>query len=775
MGFWLSCGAGILLAAQTTPISISTPAPAPPPAPAITGRVIDGESGAPLAEAVVAVTDLDRVTLTDAEGRYTLDAIPPGPQHVVVRRLGYSSETFHALVPRQGTLEIHVALRPEPIQLDAIEMIEVRGRIPLRGFDSEEGPAYPDHQLTLAAIRHDPMSAEPDVLQATGGAEIVLRPETPSGIHIRGGSSDHVAYLLDDIPVFSPYHAAGTFGAWSPDALSRLDLVTSSPPPDFPDALSGVIAASTRPPGDRFTTQGSLSTTQVRAAIDGPLGQGGAGYLASFRSTFPGLLLHPDDPSYLRGESLDWIGKLETPLLGGGLRLLSQGSESELDAAAAGEDELPDTTEVDPSRNTFAWENRSFGAAWTWRSETAEIHLRGWSAHGDAWSTWRGQDSLGERLSWARHDEGFVAIAARERSTSRTAAGARLERSRTSYELTPASSGGRTLALAARTPVVAPFIQHARHLAGEFELEVALAAEFAAGGVFPAPSAQLRWRPTGELSMSAGYARHQQFVQSLRNPESVVSNIFPADLYLGAGPDAEIPVARSDNAFLALEHRPTPGIRFGGQVYARSFDDLTLVAPHDDDPFATNGFVDGAGTAYGVGLEAGVKSARYGIVMSYGLQHVRRTYAELSYVPEHGATHAIESGLIVFPSPTSDIRLAASSMIGRRTTAFMGPFEWEACNLLDQGCEFAGSPDEQVEALGATQLPAYVRLDLSLRKHWHMEVGGRDGSLAVFGTATNILGRRNVLAVTVDPQTGARGPIEMRPRSPLVVGIDWRF
>jgi hypothetical protein len=747
MGFWLSCGTGILLVVQSASISIAA-TPASTPGPVITGRVKDAESGAPLAEAVVAVTDLDRATITDAEGHYTLEAVPPGPQHVVVRRLGYSPETFHALVPRQGTLTIDVALRPDPIELDAIETIEVRGRIPVRGFDTGDGPAYPDHRLTLAAIRHDPMSAEPDVLQATGGAEVILRPETPSGIHIRGGSSDHVAYLLDDIPVFSPYHAAGTFGSWNPDALAQLDVMTATPPPDFPDALSGVIAAATRPPGDRFATQGSLSTTQVRAVADGPLGRSGAGYLASFRSTFPGLLLHPDDPSYLQGKSLDWIGKLETPFFGGGLRLLSQGSESELDAAAAGEDELPDTVAVDLRRNTFAWDNRSFGGAWTRRSDAAEIHLRAWSALGDAGSTWRG---------------------------SRTAAGARIEQSRTSYSLTPSTGAGRAFALQARTRVVAPFIQYSRALNQELELEVALAADIAAGGVFPAPSAQLRWRLARALTMSAGYAHHQQFVQSLRNPESVVGNIFPADLHVGAGGDAEIPVARSDNAFLAVEHRPTPGIRFGGQVYGRAFDDLTLVAPRDDDPFATTGFVDGGGTAYGLGLEAGVKSARYGVVMSYGLQHVRRSYAEVSYVPDHGATHALESGIIVFPSPTSDIRLGVSSMIGRHTTAFMGPFEWEACNLLDQGCEFAGSPDERVEALGATRLPAYIRLDLSLRKHWHVEVGGRDGSFAVFGTATNILGRRNVLAVTVDPATGARGPIEMRPRSPLVFGIDWRF
>ncbi len=83
----------------------SRPPPALASVPAISGRVLDAESGAPLAEVVVAVTDLDRATLTDAEGHYTLEAVPPGPQHVVVRRLGYSSETFHALVPRQGTLD----------------------------------------------------------------------------------------------------------------------------------------------------------------------------------------------------------------------------------------------------------------------------------------------------------------------------------------------------------------------------------------------------------------------------------------------------------------------------------------------------------------------------------------------------------------------------------------------------------------------------------------------------------------------------------------------
>lgn len=59
-------------------------------------------------------------------------------------------------------------------------------------------------------------------VQALGGGDVVLSPESPSGGQVRGGGSDQTAYLLDGIPGFSPYHGAGVFSAWNPDALSQL-------------------------------------------------------------------------------------------------------------------------------------------------------------------------------------------------------------------------------------------------------------------------------------------------------------------------------------------------------------------------------------------------------------------------------------------------------------------------------------------------------------------------------------------------------------------------
>jgi hypothetical protein len=104
-----------------------------------------------------------------------------------------------------------------------------------------------------------------------------------------------------------------------------------------------------------------------------------------------------------------------------------------------------------------------------------------------------------------------------------------------------------------------------------------------------------------------------------------------------------------------------------------------------------------------------------------------------------------------------------------------GAFEWEDCNLIDEGCEFGGSPGQNSHALGAARPPAYLRVDAGARKHWHFRVGDRTATIAAFASVTNVLARKNVLTWAPDISTGALTPVQMRPFAPLVVGLDWRF
>lgn len=176
----------------------------------VTGVIRDLESGEPLASAVVALTDVERTVISDVQGRYSFNAVPAGPHHVTVRRIGYSPRALHALVPTRGELQINITLAAVPVRLRGVE---IRPAVAIRGTDHDDHATPAWRGISAAALRNHPMLAEPDAFLALGGGGVVMRSETPTGIHLRGGASDQTAFVLDGIPIFSPYHVGGTFSA----------------------------------------------------------------------------------------------------------------------------------------------------------------------------------------------------------------------------------------------------------------------------------------------------------------------------------------------------------------------------------------------------------------------------------------------------------------------------------------------------------------------------------------------------------------------------------
>lgn len=735
----------------------------------IVGRVWDAATIEPIAGAVVSLTDLHRTAATDDSGRYVLREVPAGQHEIAVRFIGYAQRSLHALVPQKGRLEIDVWLLPEPVR---IHTLDVHASVIVRGLDiGDTTAAFPDREISATAMRNHPLLAEPDAFEALGGGEVSLKPESPSGVNIRGGASDQTAYLLDGIPVFNPYHAAGMSSGWNPDALSRLRLASAAPLQAQPNTLSGTIEAVTRTPGDRIHAQGSVSTTQSRVTFDGPLGAAGAGYLVSMRAGLPDAIAPRDETSYLKGETGDWLAKLETPALGGRIQLLGYGNENDLNTAAA---VAPEGGPVqDTQRNVFEWNSRSLGAQWKRVFSSTAVRVLAWRADGDAGSVWASRNGPVD-MAAARRDKGLLVAVQRGSGRAATVAEVRVEQSRTSYRIVSDSTSGPSWALGANTPVATALARHGRALGRRFEINLGAALAATGGKQHVGPNAQLVWTASDQLELSGSYSRAHQFAQSLRNAESVVGNVFPADIYIGVGAPG-VPVARSQLGVIAAIYRPRAGLKFGMQAYERGSDGLLLVAPREGEPFATGAFAVGTGASRGVSADAALSARRYGIILSYVYQRLWLAYGNSSYVPEHGATQLVQCGLIAFPSATISVRFGLTAAMGRRATSIAGGFEWEANNLLDKGSEFGGSPYHGGEALGGTALPTYYRIDLGVRKQWRVGVGGHDATVAVFGTATNLLGRKNILTYARDPSTGELTGIDMRPRSPLVVGLDWGF
>ena len=200
--------------------------------------------------------------MTAADGSYAIPDVPPGPHHLSVRVLGFQSRSLHVLVPASGSLRVDLVLRADPIEVDAVV---VRSRIPIRGMDVDGRDLDPTRRVSGAAIRNDPFTAEPDVLESLIGGSVSGAPESGGGLHVRGGDGDELGFLLDGIPVFSPYHSGVRSGAWSADAVSGVELRTD---PALPvDALSGAVLVSTIEPGDRLRSGGHLSTSQIGITV----------------------------------------------------------------------------------------------------------------------------------------------------------------------------------------------------------------------------------------------------------------------------------------------------------------------------------------------------------------------------------------------------------------------------------------------------------------------------------------------------------------------------
>ncbi|HKA60705.1 MAG TPA: TonB-dependent receptor [Gemmatimonadales bacterium] len=703
----------------------------------ISGALRDLSTGDPLAGAVVTVMNLDRSVITDADGRYRIDRLNAGSYRLTVRRIGYAPRTLQALVPPDGNIEITIALQAEPILLGAIA-----------GEEDEPMSRSPDRNVEVAALRDHPLLAEPDVLQALGGSAVLLQPEAPSGIHVRGGGSDQVEYLLDGIPVFSPYRSGEALSGWNPDALAGVELKPAS---EAWDALSGVVVASTRTPREQHHAQTGFSTTQMRLTLDGPLGSG-AGYLYSQRWAFPGFPRPQREGTYVRGESGDQLAKIESPFVGGRVRILGYDTETELDAAG------PYTT-----RNTFVWRSRSVGADWKKPWGSALMRARAWLASGNAGALWGIPDSTADRLSGTRNDAGISFTL----EGSRTTLGARVQQSHMTYRTIGTTYDTRAL-------LAALFLERREGLGSNVELLSSIGATTSAGAFRVSPRMSLYWRPATGVTLSGSYARLHQFAQSLRNPESVAGAIFPADLFVGAGRSG-IPIARSDQGIVAADYQPTSRVRITAQGYRRSFRNLALVAPGTADPFATGAITVGTGEAKGLALELTATGDHVAALASYGRQQVRLRYGQSAYVPNYGVAHAVDAGVMLHPTHAFSVRVGASGRFGRHATPLATPFEWESCNMADRGCEFVGSPRAMTDSLGATRLPAYVRVDVGVRNRWHMRVAGRTSELAVYGTLTNIFARSNVLIMAPDQASGSRTAVTMRSRAPLVLGVDWSF
>ena len=91
----------------------------------VSGRVTEAETGAPLPGAHVFIAASQMGTVTDSEGRYALEAIPPGAHRLYVSMLGYEPVAVDTLF-RARAYTMDFELRPRVIEVGEVT-VEAEG------------------------------------------------------------------------------------------------------------------------------------------------------------------------------------------------------------------------------------------------------------------------------------------------------------------------------------------------------------------------------------------------------------------------------------------------------------------------------------------------------------------------------------------------------------------------------------------------------------------------------------------------------------------------
>ncbi|MCX6334745.1 MAG: TonB-dependent receptor [Bacteroidia bacterium] len=255
----------------------------------VRGRVIDSQTEAPLAGAVVTIKNSNPLLgdRTDTEGNFKIEKVTAGRRTVEVSHIGYLPYSLENIfVASNRETDLQIKLEESVISLNEVfvtdkrkkdESINQNAPVSARTFSIEETERY-------SGSIGDPAR------MASNFAGISALTDQRNDIVIRGNSPLGVLWRLDGIDIPNPNHFASFGASGGPismlnnNLLTNSDFFTSAFPAEYGNALSGVFDLKMRSGSTQkyeFVTQVGMNGFELGA--EGPVIKNGSSFLINYR------------------------------------------------------------------------------------------------------------------------------------------------------------------------------------------------------------------------------------------------------------------------------------------------------------------------------------------------------------------------------------------------------------------------------------------------------------------------------------------------------------
>ncbi|GMU95218.1 MULTISPECIES: TonB-dependent receptor [Ignavibacterium] len=238
----------------------------------LAGVIKDADSGEPLVGANILIEGTSFGAATNANGEYVILNIPPGRYNVRISFIGYETVLMQnvAIVVDQTT-NLSVNLKPQTVQVGEVV---VTAKTPLIQKDLTSSISV----ISRDEIEALPVSTFTELLSLQAGVV-----GSGSNLHVRGGRSNEIAYMIDGMLVVDPL-LGGLATQVNNDAIQEMSLLSGTFNAEYGNALSGVVNIVTRDGSDKLSGKfeyrtsefgidrySSLHESRVNGSLSGPL------------------------------------------------------------------------------------------------------------------------------------------------------------------------------------------------------------------------------------------------------------------------------------------------------------------------------------------------------------------------------------------------------------------------------------------------------------------------------------------------------------------------
>jgi hypothetical protein len=251
----------------------------------VRGIVADSSNGEALAFCSVYIPELKRGMTTDARGIFLFTGIPANKRFsITTSYVGYSPKKQYFMVAPGKMTPLKIMLAPSNINMKEVEVEGERVR-------RENATDVSLQKITARELEALPKSVETDVLRSLQYVPgVQFTGDASARYYVRGGTNNQNLILLNDAPIYNPYHALGIFSSIDPDIINSMEFHKGAYPTEYSGRLSSVLKIVTKDGNkNRLGASASISFLSAKALVEGPF-PGGSFIVTGRKSTSSEIL-----------------------------------------------------------------------------------------------------------------------------------------------------------------------------------------------------------------------------------------------------------------------------------------------------------------------------------------------------------------------------------------------------------------------------------------------------------------------------------------------------